>query len=654
MRNLRFLTGLGILVFLSFTLSAESPLLAFQRGKTLQQQSNYLSAVAEYRSALQQNPNYLEAWVGLSECFLAMQEYDQALEAVVEARRLGGRSVNVMNLHADVLLSLARTEEAGKVYSEVLLLEPNNTTALLGRAQIALAENQPDVALEEFQRALDRSSNNRTALLSLAIVADAQGLSDAADRYIQLALQHHNNHPAVHLIAARQAYQRGGVSQALYHTATAINLRKDYFDAILLQAQILMRQQRIAEAKASIEQLIRLQPDNPSVWYLNAVASDAAGDTDNALYDLERALRLNPGNEFVRATWETLLRKSTELDSAKRMEAASYHVNLANGYVSQNLRIRAGVHFRRALQLYPFSKEARLGYASMLEMEGYHARYLEELLVMQDLEMQDPGIEDAIEMYSNLLLDSVSSKWGIAQFEPARINPTVQIFVIGTFEGYPFAEDYLPDFFQDILGVHSGVDYVEAPMFAPDDSDAFALARESGSDYYLLIKPSVFPAGIQVSGELYASRTGTLLHTERVVREGAEALSRSLWALQKRIAGLFPLQAKVLARRFRTAVIDRGRMDGLEIGDEVPIYPARAGIIRSDGLGILFSESEQLGLFTVEALDDAVAEGVISGGGFFDRVSVGDIAVWQPEGYTDPPSALSEFSSLYRQIRAID
>ncbi len=650
----RFILCIMYLMLLSSLIFADTPRELYQRGREQLDQQDYVGSVASFRNALELNPQYLDAWTGISEAFLQMQEFDQALISIQRARELAGNSLDVRNLHADILLSLGQIDAAAEIYAEVRRQEPNNIDALIGEAQIALARNNPESAAQTFSRALERSPRHRTALLSLALVAEASGQSTAADRYIESALTHHNDNPTVHYIAARSFFTRGEIAKAQYHVSTSLSLRQAYPEALLLQAEISLDSNHPEQAIAVMEQLLEINPDEVRAWYISGIAEHALREYDASISHLERALRLQPGNEYIRGTYETILRRQTDFDDPRRDTAARYHETLAKGYRNQNLSGRAGFHYRRALQLAPYSETARRGYAETFLENELYARYVEELELLNDLEVDDQPIQDALEVYQSLLLDSVAYRWDIDQFNLERITIPLQIFVQGSIAGYPEIQNYLPAFVQDVFSANPLLEFIREPSQVATESEAFQASRDAGTEYYIVITPQVFNDGVQITSEVYLSRTGSRIAMDSTIREGAQALSRALWELQERAYNIFPLQAQIVERRFRNAIIDRGRVDGIEEGSELPLYPARSGIPRSDGPGLLFPADAQLGQIVIDSVDDTIALGRIVGGGFFDRVNVGDVAVRQPEGISSPPQELSSFPPLYRQIRALD
>lgn len=644
----------AVLLLVAMTAWATTARDAYQRGQEQLQNRNYTAAVGEFRAAVSRNESYLDAWLGLSEAFLNLQEFDQALEAVTAARRLAGNSVQVKNLHADVLLSLGRIEPAAQLYAEVRSVEPNNIDAVIGEAQIQLAHNRPEQAMQTFSQALRQSPRNRTALLSLALLAEASGNYSAAENYIEAALTHHNDNAAVHYMAARHQFNRNNLEHAQYHAATALGLRDMYPDAMLLQGEIFIHMEQFSQAVSVMQQLLSHNPNHTLAWYIHAIAELQRDDVGSSLHSFERALGLDPGNEIVRSVYETVLRRNTDLHDDRRKTAARYHNELAAGYGNQYAAQRARIHYRRALQIDPFSETARRGFAAAYETDGLYARYLSELSVLRDHGIEDQGILDSVAIYESLRLDSVASRWNIEQMDLERLTTQVQLFVIGSITGYPLLSTYLAEYAQDFFSADSRIAFTNSPVAVDSEQQAYEIARAGSADYFLILRPAAFDPGIKLTTSVFVSRTGNKIYSDTIIRDGSQYVSRALWAAREGSLHVFPIQAKLIDRRFRTAVIDRGKSDGIEVGDRLPLYPARSGIPRSDGPGLLFPEDSQLAIFSVEQLDDMLAEGRIIEGGFFDRVSVGDVAVRQPEVDVEQRPELAAFPPLYRQIRALD
>lgn len=643
-----------ILLVFNTAVIYSSPVENVRNGRIFFNTGNYIEAIGEYQKAIESNPNYLDAWQGLAETYLAMQEFDQALTSIERARIYSGSSLPVKNLHADILLSIGRIDDAAAVYAEVRRQEPNNTAAIIGEAQIALARNNPDRAAVIFDEALQQNPGNRNALLSLALISSAAGDHQSAGRYIDSALQHHNNNPTVHLLAAQQFMERNNLDQAEYHANVALQLREHYLEALLLSAEINLEKNNYEAADRQIRQILERNPQSVEAWYLAGYTAYRRNQINEALTNLERALRLSPGNELLRGIYETILRRETSLSDSRRQAAADYHIQLAAGYQAQHLSQRARTHYRRALQLNPFSERGRLGFASSFEADGNYARYLEELRLLRDQGNNSREVADAIEMYSNMIAGSVSDRWSINQFDLERASVEVQLFVLPGRTGLYNTDRFLPYIVMDNLSNIQSVGFSNPPVAVDSHQEALQLARSGSSEYYIVLEPLVDGSTVRLGLTVAVSRTGVRISDSWVLREGAHSFSRALSVIQENLTDLMPVIARIVERRFRNAVIDRGALDGISIGDEIPIHPAQTPVARNDSPGLLLPEQEQLAIFIVEELDDRISAGRITQGGFFDRVNPGDYAIIQPAGTGEQNPVLADFSPLYRRIRALD
>jgi hypothetical protein len=93
----------------------------------------------------------------------------------------------------------------------------------------------------------------------------------------------------------------------------------------------------------------------------------------------------------------------------------------------------------------------------------------------------------------------------------------------------------------------------------------------------------------------------------------------------------------LLERDFARGLVDLGAAQGLEVGQVLAIV--KKGTTRLlPPLGTLTArEEDQLGTFTVERLDENVAEGLIATKGFFDRINARDEVIVPPAAPPAPP-----------------
>ncbi len=636
------------------SLLMSSPRNDYSAGREALEDRDYFSAVERFRRALDQNPDYLDALVGMTKAYYRLEEYDEALRYSERARRQGRRNPDVLALAGRVHLGLGAIEEARDLFEQAVEIDPNNVAGRIGLAELAIAQGETARALERYREVVRLDPHERQALLSLALVYETRGEHKTAEDYLQLALEHHRRHPGVHLLAAQYYYRRRDYESSARHAQSTLSLRPAHREALLLLGSVALHRERYDEAIAYMEQLLELRRENPAAWYVKAVAHQEKDETEDALDAFEAALETGPEAETVRYALEQLVLRELDLEDERRAAYAEYHFRRADSLENQNYFRRALASYRRGLRLDPYNRDARVAYADMHRAHGNRATYLQQLEVLSDLGFDDDYITDRIEVSRALLRDSVASRWDIAQFELERDRIQVSLFTIPERNSllFPVSDLSLTQTLRDELLAYERVNVTGGPRIVPEFAEAFRTAREDGSQYFALVGFVEEERRVTVRAELYLSRTGSELASIHSQREGTARVRSALARVAEGIGERVPLIGRLVERDAGRGIVSLGRLDGLQEDDELVIVRRAAVIPRSGDGGYLFDRDDQVGTFRITAIDDVIAEGEVRREDFVDTISVGDTVVHQ-EDLTAASETVRMFPPLYRRIRSI-
>jgi hypothetical protein len=87
-----------------------------------------------------------------------------------------------------------------------------------------------------------------------------------------------------------------------------------------------------------------------------------------------------------------------------------------------------------------------------------------------------------------------------------------------------------------------------------------------------------------------------------------------------------------LRRAAGEGLVDKGRLDGLSADTVYKIVRKGRVDVRSEGIGLQYSESDVTGTFTPTLVGEELTEGVTARSGFFDLIAAGDEVVAEPGG----------------------
>ena len=615
----------------------------------------YYEAVEAYRGALDENPNSLQAVVGLAEAYYQLGEYDQAERYVDRAERLARTNTQVINLSGSIAIGRGDLAAAEASFARVQQLEPNNVDAAIGRAELALAQGRSVEAASRLERALQLNPDHRKALLSLILVYEYLGEDEIAQRYLELALSVHRDRPEVHVLAA-EYYARAGDSEAASRSArTAQAIDPSNRAARTIRAELAIAQESYLEAATIAEELIGDERSDVRAWYLRAVARYRLGELDTALTSIRTALRAAPDNETLRIWAEWVATRELDLEHPVRRELASARADDA-ARLERGFRYdRALKAYRRALRLAPLDLDLRRSYAELFRRMGYNASYLQELRVIRENGEVTEELDRIVEVYENALSGSVSARWGIDQFTIDRGRTPVGLFLVGL-DGYAELDDAVLDYVGRTLGGLERVTVSHAQR-ADGYATAFSVARSHDVDFFIQVTVALTDRLSAIAGDVHVGRTGARATRVGSVRTGPDHSAAAVDAFADEVARAVPVRGAIVRRRGDRVVVDLGTRDGLRPGSEFLVLRGGDVTIASDEPSLLYRRDRVIGTVTITAVDDLIAEGTLEASGVVGLVGAGDVVVpvvAESESETDAETASDDlFPVLYARVRAL-
>ena len=600
-----------------------------------EERGNNELATELYKAALRENSQYREPYLRLAELRFRSDAPEEALLYAETALKMDRTNASIQILRARILTSLGRFDEAATVFDLLLKKEPYNTDLYRAMGELEIARGSLRGALLWYERALAVDPLNRTALLSSATVQDALDLEEPSERAIVKALELYPESFDVHMTAARHYIRREEWEKAAYHCDIAMRISPDSREALLLYADLLALQgnytellQRINKSPSSI-----LLPDDYLSFYIQGAAYMKTGNPDGAVKAFEAVLRIKPEDEISRISYEHLL---TNLDEEKRLQYADsidrvlrYHLDLADNLLERNRLQESMDHVRRALQIDPDSISARTLYAKLWLLKGFPDKQLSILEVISDKEKVGTEIHDLIEIYRHELSASVSRRWKLDQFDHDRFRYRIPVYISAPESSmiHSLSNDALATFCSHIM-------HGNEHLFVPDSGEvlsfasAYGRARNSDAHYFAILSFTEDERSFTLTSELYSGVTGALIKREQFYRTGNERISSAVGIWADRVAESLPHLGRVVKYTFSSALIDLGRIDGIEADDELIIIPRNMLQLSRGSLALLFDPDKKAGTITISETDELVSEGVVEAAGFYDLITPGDWVVY--------------------------
>ena len=627
-----------------FVMAQNNAKTSFERARMLQDRQDWYGASESYQEALQYNPDYGEAWLGLAQCTYETGEYSLTITYLEKAALYAKDRTAILNLKGFALIGLGRTDEAEAVFQEVLNLYPNDVDARFGLAELDIFYGRISGAEQLYQDALKRQTTNRRALLSLALVSEELGKLDAARIYIDQALRYHSGEAEVHYLAAYLSAKEGNLAEAERRARAAVQLDGNYDKAYELLANILFSSGRYQDVIDICDFRINRDRSVSSAWYLKGLCLEMQGDFEGAITAYSGGLDIDPQDEVMRSALELLALERLPVEDKRRDTWALYHVEKARSYANRFMSPFARYEYQLALRLDPENLEARSAYADMLLRDGFPEQYLSQLKFITTQGTIPTVIADTIEAYDSLTSNSLGVRWKINPFYLDKTRWKVSFYYAKSPVQLLHADaDRLTiqaaeSVFASVPTLRAVGDIKPVNGFA----DAFHRARESDSDYFAMLTYEENGRDVSVSCRLYSGRTGTLSTTINIFRTGNDRYASALIKLRDSIMAILPSCGTIIKRDGNLALADIGRAESVKVNNVYTIVKKDKVLTSDQGTGLRFDQKDVLGTLSISEVGEEISQGVIEQAGFYDRINVGDELVLVP---SEPETADTDMSA---------
>lgn len=632
-------------VFLSciliYSLSAlnASPFTArqyYEMGQEADLSEDWPSAVQHYLEAVQENPSYTDAWFSLARDSYLLGEPDLALQYLENAERIEKNNSRIMNLKGMILLSLGRNVEAKSIFDSILSKYPNDVEAHFGLAELLLYDGKTTGAKGEYEKALRRQGNNKKALMSLALLNAFTGDFDKADDCLRRVYNYYSSDASVHTLGAMIACMKNDLRTAETQSRIAVELNGNYDEAYHLLGQILYYQGRYEDVIDLCDFQISRNRNDSGNWYLKGLAQKKAGDNLGAIDTWSVGLNINPTDEIMRMMLELEVRDNISLEDSRRKDWAQYHINIAKQNDERYDGVGSSFEYQRALRIDPMNEIARLAYANMLELNGMHELYLEQLKFIKDFASESKlhskkgqELDDLIEAYDSLLTETLAKKWDVQPFFLDKIRWNIGIFYENRAMNFIHADsDRLAamaasDIFSGVAS--TSVNTVTSPVSG--FGEAFKISRNLGYDYFVILSLDEGNDDVTLSATMYSARTGSITEKFMFYATGNQRFSTVLRRFRQGVLENLPVRGKIINRRSKTVLLDLGKTEHITNDAVFQIVKAGRLTTADTGTGLYFREDDVLGTVRVTNCGEEISEGLIESKGFYDRINSGDEVV---------------------------
>jgi tetratricopeptide (TPR) repeat protein len=201
----------------------------------------------------------------------------------------------------------------------------------------------------------------------------------AADEFRQHLLDEPND-PVGHANLALSLAELKQFAPATEHARQAIGLAPDVGYCHFVLARVMIKRNRLQEAKAAIDEAIALEPHVPMYFFLRGLIHGDQHRWEDALADADAGLEIDPEDpECLNLRAQSLMKLGRRLEAGESLEEALHqdpdnpftHTTRGWSLLEQRHTQEALSHFREALRLDPDFEWAQAGIVEALKARHF-------------------------------------------------------------------------------------------------------------------------------------------------------------------------------------------------------------------------------------------------------------------------------------------
>ena len=278
----------------------ENPQVLMQLGNLYRTASRWEEATATYETVIRMDGSNARAMAFLGQIAKARGDSAQAIEFLQQAVAIDPNLPKAPSLLARLLRERGQTVEQEKPASEIAPLRKGRRKGLVEAIQIARSKDDDAAACEYLQAASAADPANVAILTELGATLRRLNRLEEAARVYEKALAGDEKNTKAHLGLAYIALTYRDPEAALVHFKAAADLEPENLPAQLQVADILVTQNRNAEADVICESVLAKSAQNPQILAALGGIARKAGNWEGAIRYLEAAAAADPAKPRLR------------------------------------------------------------------------------------------------------------------------------------------------------------------------------------------------------------------------------------------------------------------------------------------------------------------------------------------------------------------
>lgn len=297
-------------------------------------------AVTLLRDAIDQNPNDASLMVLMAQAYERDGNRQLMRDMLSQAVEVSGRAPDISLKYAQLLASENKLLPAEGVLVDALRIAPGTVELLvpLGQIYVALKDwPRADTVARELET-LDKPDLQGTIAQLRAAIFEGQQQTDAALTYLQGLAQTDQGGLDAKVAILRNHLANGRAAEAIAYAAAMLKADPENLDLVYINGAVQATGGDTAAAEQSFGKVVAADPQRTVAWMaLFKLLHDDPARQDAAAQVLDQALAANPASGELRWAKAGLLEAAGDIDGSIAIYEELYKENSANPIVANNL-----------------------------------------------------------------------------------------------------------------------------------------------------------------------------------------------------------------------------------------------------------------------------------------------------------------------------
>lgn len=263
----------------------------------LANQRNLALAEETLQKFIAKQPNVYQLRLALAKVYRALRQDDDAVAVYQEVIKLderGEAGLIARNMLVQLYLAKGDVSNAESVIQKIRAIEPENSVALLAKARLELNARNPTAAVPLLRTVVKNEPNSTEALVLLAQANEASGMVDLALSNYQKALETSPGSQDAVINVVRLQIAREEFDSARQLLDSYVERNPDNLTVGQLRIMFYAEQNQWEEALAAVEKLAESVQSPAIGLYLKGRVLYEKGDHNGAIENYKEALKIAP------------------------------------------------------------------------------------------------------------------------------------------------------------------------------------------------------------------------------------------------------------------------------------------------------------------------------------------------------------------------